>query len=210
MNEQDLTAQAAGSGIVDVGAAVAGRKPDLNPAANLPPPVLPEVEEEEQPEQPQAKQAPSHPDFSLPDELPSCLKESFALLNKVDALAEDRPAKARAKAGLLARIRAHCFNLQQGLPLIQVTADDLGASHASREANYAEYQINQLARNYPIVAALRAAHEALVARVNKRPDQKQLADLSAQVKALTKERDLIKAELEAAHSLLAGAKPEQK
>jgi uncharacterized protein YdcH (DUF465 family) len=165
--------------------------------------------------------------FELPDKLPTCLKESFGLLAKIEALHEDSRVREKAKRELLARIKKHCFDLQQGLPVVNFTADDHD-SHEHREAIYLENQIKQLAQTNPPVQRLLEAYEELHDELNETrarlldtAPQAQAAlsqaqqDLSAareswksEVSALVSESEKVKAELAAQLAALASVSEE--
>lgn len=211
MNENNPSAQPNGSGIVDVGAAMAGRNADPH-KLKLPNPITmaQEGEDEEKEEKEEGPQV-GVPDliehlkgFELPDTLPSGLKEAFDLLHSIDKLPEDSPVRERAKRELMDRIKKHCFNLQQGLPILNMTADDQG-DHEHREAIYLENAIKQLAATHPPVKMLLEAYEELVNGLNE--NRPSLQETQSKLVAITADAEKAKAELASlsdAHAKLKG------
>ncbi|HZQ45376.1 MAG TPA: hypothetical protein VFC07_00070 [Verrucomicrobiae bacterium] len=96
-------------------------------------------------------------------ELPTDLKESFAILKAVEAMPETTPSQERAKQSAFRVIRAHIFRLQQGLPHVHMTADHVAAATASHGDMLRETRWEQMSRIHPVcremldeIAALRS------------------------------------------------------
>jgi len=127
---------------------------------NAAPATVSATTETESPEVAETEESPAE------DSLPDDLKESFALLNKIDGLPESTSKLEREKAARRSRVCKHIARLQAGLPIIHLGADELAKSQKNHSKILKRQRIELLARENLDVRELLEAYDDLVERFN--------------------------------------------
>ena len=99
------------------------------------------------------------------EDLPNDLKASLKILHDVDAMPTRNAWQEREKAKALAIVRAHVAKLQQGCPIISITADGYAKAHGG--ANLLRTRLEIKARTDLDVRALLEERDELAAQIEK-------------------------------------------
>jgi len=97
-----------------------------------------------------------------PGAFPEKLQDSFAMLAELEKMPERTPKEERAKRGLINPLKDHIFRLQQGLPTIHLTADDLHHSQKGQTAILRQQKLEAIARENLEVRQLLTDYERVV------------------------------------------------
>lgn len=96
-----------------------------------------------------------------PEEFPSDLRKSFAIYYEIDAQPTRNPREERAKAAAMAKIKAHIAALQNGSPVVSITANEYQAAGHANNSRLLFERLETKARTDLDVRELLAKYNAL-------------------------------------------------
>lgn len=108
---------------------------------------------ETQPQQPPVEVAPA-----------SSLSEAFAELKRLEALPSRNSTEEREKATRLAQTRKRVFDLQQGCPSVEVTADSIAQDYIRLAPERKRQRLEALALEHAEVRDFIAQYDALTTK----------------------------------------------
>lgn len=100
------------------------------------------------------------------EKFPDTFAEALKLLQARSRETVANEEEWDAKQPLLLALKAHVFKLQQGLPVVHTSANDLAECHVRRDAGMKELKLQALGRSHREVAELLAERDTLVAAAN--------------------------------------------
>ncbi len=95
------------------------------------------------------------------------LKAAFAQLAEAERMPETTLVQTKLKHQRLLRVRRNVCVLQQGLPAVVLTADDIAAAQQKHAKIIRDQRLEYLAREHPEVRALLDSHRKLEAELKK-------------------------------------------
>jgi hypothetical protein len=99
--------------------------------------------------------------YNWPNDLKACL----ALLTKADGLPTRNPREEAEKEQYLSSLRKHVFALQQGLPVIEVSAGYIAEDHQRTAPERRRQRLEALARREPLIAEFLAEFDAMAKKL---------------------------------------------
>ena len=106
------------------------------------------------------------------EQYPDNFKDALALLQKESAAPVSNEAEDKAKQKRLAPLRAHVGKIQQGLPVLPVSANDHASVHEHRRLGEKRAKLERLARSHMEVKELLAEVDSLTKQLSELKSKK--------------------------------------
>lgn len=100
------------------------------------------------------------------EKFPTDTKAAYALLKSLLAEEVSTRAEWESKQPRISALKKHIYHMQQGLPVVATTANELAAGNANRHLATRDTKLRYLGRIHPEVKDLVAAHSDKSSRLN--------------------------------------------
>lgn len=108
-------------------------------------------------------------EFDLPAVLPPNTADAYKLLAKISTTPAQSQAAGRKRAAAVEKLKAHIYTVQQGLPLVEMTAHEYGKHVAKHRDILKVERIMNLARLHPELNELLEDYQDVLDRWNAVP-----------------------------------------